>query len=137
MTPGNGATIVGNTVRLNAINGITAVSDSLIARNHCTANGTGAGAGNFIITGTHNRIEGNNATSMSSNGPGPGFYVTGANNLIFGNSSSGASVNWNFTTACVYGPIVDRRTPPTSGASGSGNVPSQMGTTDPFANFSY
>lgn len=132
-TPGNGATIRGCNAVENYLGGITAGSDSYITDNNCAL--TTSQGSNLLVNGGRNRVERNNATG---NGRlGYGINVAGSTNIIYANSSTGSSLNWNFGTYNVYGPIVDRRTPPFSGAFGSGNTPSTMGTTDPFANISY
>ncbi len=135
--PGNAAHIRGCNAAENNLAGILAGSDSFITDNNCVLNGANGfnASSHLLVNGSRNRVERNNSTKTS--GTGFGINVAGTSNLIYANSSTGSSINWNFGNVNVYGPIVDRRNPPIVGAAGSGNVPSTMATTDPFANITY
>lgn len=115
--------------------GISLVSDdNLVKGNHCVGNGNGpggaqSGAG-IHVSGSDSRIEDN----QCSDGDWGIYVVTGQRNVIVSNSSSGNTLNWNIGPNNSYGPVIDRSAPVNAGFTGNAAA-TQLGTTDPNANF--
>lgn len=114
----------------NGFDGIQCSTGALISSNNCSANGksTGDGAG-VRATGADNRIEGNNCT-----GADRGVAVDAAGNLITGNTCSGNTTNWEIAANNMVGPIVAS---PTSAAISGDTGGAGLGSTNPWANFTY
>ena len=99
--------------------------------NNCYNNGPTVpldGAG-IHATGNNNRIEGNNAAFGDR-----GIDVDGIDNLIIRNSVSVSTVNYSIAANNKVGVIVAA---PNSGAISGSTGGTGVGTTDPWANFSY
>jgi len=112
------------------MNGIAASSDSKITGNTCNKNGhlTGDGAG-IRVAGWDNRIDSNNVTDNDR-----GIEVESSGNLIIRNSASGNAINYTIVLNNRVGEIVS--------APDSGNISGDtggvgVGSTDPWANFSF
>jgi len=122
---GSGSTVTGCTCRSN-VTGIFAFGgSSRIADNQCDGNYWG-----IISYGERLRIEGNNCTNS-----GIGIYLTGANSLVIRNSVTTSSVgNYDIVAGNKVGVIVSA---PSSGAITGSSGGAGVGTTDPWANFSY
>jgi hypothetical protein len=120
--------------RRNALDGVSAGLGTAIIENACSENGTaGPGPSGIRTSGPLARVEGNLATSTS----GFGINIGGGASLVARNACAGNTVNWNITTGCSYGPVIDRTAPGSTGMNGNGTVPSTLGTTDPHANISF
>ena len=127
---GNSVTISGCTASKNTTDGIAASSDSIITGNTCNLNGylTGDGAG-IRVSGRDNRIDSNNVTDNDR-----GIEVGSSGNLIIRNSASGNAINYTIVLNNRVGEIVS--------APDSGNISGDtggmgVGSTDPWANFSF
>ena len=120
-----GTLIKGCSARNNAGCGIQVNSDCRVLQNNCDDNGTS----NIRVASSDNRIEGNNVTD------GPiGLEVVLAGNLIIGNSASGNTSNYEIVAGNKVGVIVDA---PDSGAISGSTGGAGVGTTNPWANFSF
>ncbi len=108
-------------------NGITGAGNCLILSNNCSDNGTG-----IIASGQGNRIEANNvitATPLQTN-----IKVTGDKNFIIRNTARGGSPNYDIAVNNKVGFIVIA---PDSAAISGSTGGSGVGTSDPWANFSF
>jgi parallel beta-helix repeat protein len=124
------STVQNCSATVNKGDGIEAFSDCIIAANLCSDNGlTGDGAG-VHVTGSNNRIEGNNVTFNDR-----GIDVDAGGNLIIKNSASDNTTNYDIAIGNSFGAIVTAGTniSPVSGSTAA----STLGSTDPWANFSY
>lgn len=124
------STVVSCVANSNGSDGIQCSTGGYISSNNCSANGktTGDGAG-VRATGSDNRIERNNCT-----GADRGVAVDAAGNLITGNTCSGNTTNWDIAASNVVGPIIaSPSSPAISGDTGG----SGLGSTNPWANFTY
>ncbi len=129
---GTTSLITGCTVRSNANMGILVSSRCYVLENVARDNGAVASAtANILISGQANRVEAN-----SCGGGQCGLWVNNRRNLILRNTSAGSVDSWSIFSDCAYGPIVNRRSPGTSGMGGDGTVASTLATTDPHANIS-
>ena len=116
----------------NAGDGIRAGgSDIVIESNTAAANGssTGDGAGIHLTSGDC-RVEGNNVIDNDR-----GIDVDGAGNFIVRNSASGNTSNYVLVAGNAVGAIVV--TVASGVVNGTGPLASSLGSTDPWANFSY
>ena len=127
---GNGTSVFDCIAQGNVGDGILVASGCHVRGNTCTSNGSGTGDGAGIhATNASNRIEGN---AVSGNDRGVDVDVGG--NFIVRNTASGNTSNYELFAGNAVGPIV--ATPPSaaiSGATGGAGV----GSTDPWANFSF
>jgi parallel beta-helix repeat protein len=127
---GEGSTIVNNSLDRNQLDGISVSRRSLVMNNTCSLNGNGSttGAG-ILVTADDNRIEGNNLVGNDT-----GLDVNSSGNFIVRNTASGNATNWDIVASNRVGVIVSA---PNSiailGSTGGAGV----GSTDPWANFSY
>ena len=113
----------------NRGDGFRVAGRSLLRENVASGNGLGTGDGAGIhITGTDNRIESNNVSENKR-----GIDVDGTGNLVIKNSASGNTVNYEMVAQNRVGVIV--------AAPASGEIPANpaagVGTTDPWANFTF
>jgi parallel beta-helix repeat protein len=127
---GDGSTVSHCVARANTLEGITATERCSILRNNCTQNGVGIRV--FVSidsSGRGNRIEDNQLT-----GNGQGMSVGGGDNLVLRNSAHNNTTNYFIVSGNKVGVIV---TPPDSSAISGSTGGAGLGTTDPWANFSY
>jgi len=127
---GNGSTISGCTAYQNTDDGIWAHDDSTITGNTCDSNGYNAGDGAGIyVLGTDNRIDSNNTTDNDC-----GIDVNEEGNLIIRNSAAGNGTNYDIVADNKVGEIISApNSLAISGSTGGAGV----GTTNPWANFSF
>lgn len=118
------------TVAGNTGDGIRAGSQCLVVGNLCRGNGSldGDGAG-VHVTGTRNRIEANDVIFNDR-----GLEVDSHSNLIARNSAGGNTFNYVIAADNNVGPIVSA---PNSAAISGSSGGAGLGSTDPWANFSY
>ena len=121
---GRGA-VMGCSATFNDLSGIRAGSGSLIIDNSPVFN-DGAG---IEIAGTDNRIEGNQCTNN-----GIGIDANAGGNFIVRNAASGNSTNWDIVSGNRLGVIV---LAPSSVAVTGNSGGTGVGTTNPWANFTY
>jgi parallel beta-helix repeat protein len=128
---GFGSVVTRCTSRGNTGDGIQCSSDCRITDNSCDGNGAAAGDGAGIhVTSSDCRIEGNNVTDNDR-----GIDVDISGNLIIRNSASGnTSSNYEIVANNKVGPIV---LAPDSVAISGDTGGAGVGTTNPWANFSY
>ena len=127
---GFGSVVVGCTSRGNTGDGIQCSSDCRITDNSCDGNGAGAGDGAGIhVTSSDCRIEGNNVTDNDR-----GIDIDISGNLVVRNSASGNASNYEIVANNKVGPIVAA---PDSLAISGDTGGAGVGTTNPWANFSY
>jgi parallel beta-helix repeat protein len=123
------STISGCTARYNTGDGIQTGNGSTISGNTCGNNGTGGNGAGILVTAGNNRIDSNNVTHNSR-----GIDVNMRGNLIIRNSASENVVNYDIVADNRVGVIVFApNNPAISGDAGGVGV----GTTDPWANFSF
>ena len=120
-----GTLIKGCSARDNAGSGIQVNSDCRVLQNNCDDNGNS----NIRVASSDNRIEGNNVTDSPI-----GLEVVLAGNLIIGNSASGNTSNYEIVAGNKVGVIVDA---PDSVAISGSTGGAGVGTTNPWANFSF
>lgn len=115
----------------NEGDGIQVSNSSIIRGNLCNANGylSASGSGIYIMGGSRNRIADNNLISNDR-----GLWVAGAGNIIFCNTAGGNTTNYVIFANNKVGPIVSA---PNSGAISGSTGGAGLGSTDPWANFSY
>ena len=127
---GQGSTVNGCTSAFNIGDGIDVTSDCRVLNSNCDSNGNIVGDGAGIhVTGSDNRIEGNNVTDNAR-----GLDIDFAGNLIIRNSASGNTSNYEIVANNKVGTIV---LAPNSGAISGDTGGAGVGSTDPWANFSY
>ncbi|MCF7863960.1 MAG: right-handed parallel beta-helix repeat-containing protein [Kiritimatiellales bacterium] len=124
----NGSIVKDCTVTANRGDGIRVSGDCLVFGNNCDSNGTGDGAGIHAIS-SDCRIENNTVTDQDR-----GIDVDGIGNLIVRNSASGNTVNYEIASGNSVGTIIST---PASGAISGSTGGTGVGTTDPWANFSF
>jgi len=123
----DGAMVEECTAVNNVLDGIQVSNQSMVKDNHCY-NNTDAG---IQITGSSNRINGNSVNNNS-----PGFQVDGIHNIIFNNTADhNSTANYNIVTLNVVG-VIEAPVPTSTVISGNTGG-TGLGTTDPWANFSY
>jgi parallel beta-helix repeat protein len=128
----SGSLVSGCIARFNTLDGILCSAACIIRGNSCSLNGNGAGSGAGIhATGFDNRIEGNNCSEADR-----GIDVDAAGNIIIKNTCATNTIDWTIAANNVFGPIIDRRAPASAAVSGF-TAASTLGSTDPWANFSY
>jgi parallel beta-helix repeat protein len=121
-----GTLIKGCAVRNNEGHGIMVQSDCRVLQNSCDDNGK---SGIRAVT-SDNRIEGNNVTDNDI-----GVEVVSLGNFIIGNSASGSlTSNYEIAASNKVGVIVDA---PDSVAISGSTGGAGVGTTNPWANFSF
>jgi parallel beta-helix repeat protein len=114
----------------NTGDGINVPSNCVVRENNCQGNGFGSGDGAGIhCTNPGNRIEGNSVTSNTR-----GIDVDNTGSLIIKNSASGNTVNYDIFPSNAVGVIVAT---PASGAILGSTGGAGVGSTDPWANFSF
>ena len=114
----------------NGGDGISVAQFSLIKNNYCYNNRAATAASGIHVTDGGCRLEGN---SVIYNGRG--IRIDGTHNIVFHNTASGNSVNYLIVPTNNVGTIVQS---PTNNATISGSTGGAgLGTTDPWANFSY
>jgi parallel beta-helix repeat protein len=123
-------TITNCTTSFNTGDGIEVPGNCTLLQNTCDANGQGAGIGAGLkVTGTDCRIDGN---TIMRNDLGMDVQLTG--NFIVRNTASGNTTNYQIVASNKVGVIVNApNSVAISGATGGAGV----GSTDPWANFSY
>lgn len=118
-------------VYYNAADGIQCSNDNFIVGNKCASNGRSITNGAGISVGGvgDNHVEGNNVIQNDI-----GINATSAGNIIMRNTAAGNSINYEIVASNKVGVIVYA----TSSAAISGLTGGAgLGTTDPWANFSY
>jgi len=129
---GDGCVITNCAASNNQTAGIYLASiGCFVFNNICFSNSSNAGtAAGISVQFNHNRIEGN--TCISNN---RGIECTGIFNLFTRNTcSNNGVVNWFILSGNKYGPIISAPfNPSVNGNTASGT----LGTTDPWANFTY
>ncbi|MBI5765333.1 MAG: right-handed parallel beta-helix repeat-containing protein [Planctomycetes bacterium] len=113
----------------NRGDGIEVSNQCTVRGNNCIANGLNGDGAGIHVNNSFNRIEDNNVTTQDR-----GIDVDGANNLIIRNSATGNTVNYSIVANNKVGVIVAA---PNSGAINGSSGGAGLGTTDPWANFSY
>lgn len=126
---GSGSTIQGCTAYSNQGDGINVVSDTVVRNNTCDSNGSDGDGAGIHATSSDNRIEGNNVT-----GNDRGIDMGGSGSFIIKNSASGNLSNYEIVSNNKVGIIVSA---PNSGAISGSSGGVGVGSTDPWANFSY
>ena len=126
----SGACVRDCLVRYNMGDGIRVVADSRVERCYSTQNGNGADGAGIHALQVRNVLADNQLL-----GNDRGMDVDMAGNLIYRNACTFNSVNWSIAAGNGVGSIVvaaDSAAVSGDGASGTG-----LGTTDPWANFTY
>jgi hypothetical protein len=128
---GANTTILDCTARANTGDGIRLSGGSLARGNNCIDNGvgTGVGAGIHAATNGNNRIEGNTVTGNDT-----GLDVDLGGNFIVRNTATDNTSNYEIAAGNAVGTIV--ATPASIAISGSTGG-AGVGSTDPWANFSF
>lgn len=131
---GSGSVIRHCSATFNTGDGIHVFGDILVLENECDSNGQGAGTGAGIHLmaggpGTGGRIQGNNVTDNDT-----GIKVDTAGHFIVQNTAQGNTVNYDIVAGNKVGVIVAA---PNSIAISGSTGGTGLGTTDPWANFSY
>jgi len=126
---GNGSRLSDCAVRANSGDGIQIGISTLVTDCTCSGNGLNGDGAGIHATGYSNRIEGNNVTYNDR-----GIDVDDNHNLIIRNSAAGNTTNYVIEAGNCVGPVV---LSPTSGAISGNTGGSGVGSTDPWANFSF
>lgn len=125
----NGSVIRQCSVSDNGGDGICVASVSVVTDNLCEGNGIyGSGAG-IHATGMNNRIQDNLAARNTR-----GVDIDNSGNMVVRNICTGNSINWDIAADNKLGPIVSA---PDSSAISGDSGGTGMGSTDPWANFTY
>ena len=149
---GGGCTVVGCTADANGdgfslssestISGCTASAnnnDGILVTYSCQVKGNTTASNSRYVqnggAGIHAKNSGNRIEGNVSNSDQYGIKVDGNENIITHNTVRAAgSANYNIVSGNMVGTIVNA---PASGAINGGTGGSGLGTTDPWANFSY
>lgn len=124
-------TISGCTASFNSADGIEVPGNCHIINNICDSNGVGAGTGMGIkATGTDSRIEGN---SLMRNDIGLDVQLSG-NFIVRNTAAANGTDNYQIIANNKVGTIVSA---PNSLAINGSTGGAGVGSTDPWANFSY
>jgi len=130
ISAGSGSIVSGNTASNNTGDGILVNTETFVRGNTCKSNGFQTGDGAGIHTASFgSRIEGNNVTRNDR-----GIDVDSTHNLIVRNSAYDNGVNYDIATGNRVGVIVFS---PVSGAILGNSGGAGVGTTDPWANFTF
>lgn len=114
----------------NAVDGIEVGTGSVVTENVCNANGAGLGAGGGVyVTGVDCRVDSNTVSANDY-----GIHVSGVGNLITRNFASDNEFNYGIVSGNRVGFVV---IPPNSGGISGSVGGAGVGTTDPWANFSF
>lgn len=127
-----GCTLSRSSATYNGSHGAESEGRSFIEGNIMTNNGVliSDGAG-VHVSGGDNRVDGNNCSQNDN-----GVAASGMGSVIIRNTCSGNGSNFFISGGNRYGPIINITTPTGPAASGN-SAPSQMASTDPWANFAY
>jgi len=126
--------VTGNVANNNTAGGIIVSSNSMITNNQCSNNGAttnNINAAGILIAGTFfgQSYIGNNTVT----GNGHGVGVLSNHNIIVRNTASSNAVNYAINASNIVGVVVAAPSSgPVNGTGGAG-----VGTTDPWANFSF
>jgi hypothetical protein len=128
-----GALISNCNVRSNGLDGILVSSGATVVSNACSSNGLSTTTGARIHAGgNQTRIEGNNCGAADY-----GIRVDGTGVIIIRNTCSGnTTANYSIVANNRYGPIIDITATGTAAVTGN-SAASNLGSTDPNANFAY
>jgi Right handed beta helix region len=121
-----GSTVNGCISKDNTGDGIQITDRCLVTGNYCDHNSSSG----IHALGGSNRIQGNSFIANVQNG----LKADGIANLVIQNSARGNGTNYNLVANNNVGPIV---LAPASGAIAGSTGGAGVGTTDPWANFSY
>jgi hypothetical protein len=121
-----GSTINGCISKDNTGDGIQITDRCFVTGNYCDHNSTSG----IHALGGSNRLQGNSFIANVQNG----LKADSLANLIIQNSARGNGTNYNLVANNNVGPIVAA---PASGAIAGSTGGAGVGTTDPWANFSY
>jgi hypothetical protein len=134
ITTGVSSVVARSVVWVGGSHGISVGSRSLVLDNISTGHGQPSAAG-IVTSGNYSRIEGNHSTQNSR-----GIVSTGAGNLIVKNTaaeSTAANSNYVISANNKVGPILNPTNSPAINHGPGSTAVSSLGTTDPWANFSY
>lgn len=126
---GNGTSVFDCIARGNTGDGILVAGTCHIRGNTCGNNGSGGDGAGIHATNASNRLEGNSVF-----GNDRGLDVDVAGNFIVRNTASGNTSNYEITAGNAVGSIVAT---PLSGAISGATGGAGVGSTDPWANFSF
>ncbi len=130
ITMSRGCTISDCAASENSGDGICVYSDCRVVGNTCDHNGSYSGDGAGIhVELSDNRIDGNNVTDNDR-----GIDVDHSDNFIIRNTASGNTINYDIVANNKVGVIVSA---PNSGAISGSTGGSGVGSTNPWANFSF
>ena len=122
--------VTGCHLNANTSGGIKVTGDSLVRDNMVDFHQTLTTTPGISVSGSANRIEANNVTRA-----GHGLDVSGTGNIVIRNSVSGSTgLNYNLVANNSVGVIVQASL---SGAISGNTGGAGLGSTDPWANFSY
>lgn len=119
------------TAAFNLQHGVRAEGGGVVTDNYCRSNGGPSAGAGIYVAGEDTRVEGNYCA-----GNHYGVRVTTPGNLILRNACSGSVTNFEIVAGNRYGPIINITAATTPAASGN-SAPSQMASTDPWANFAH
>ena len=126
----SGSQVRNCSVAFNRGNGIRASQDCHILNNVCDSNGSGGDGAGIFINSSDTRVEGNNVMDNDR-----GIHVDNSGgSMVIRNSASGNSTNYVIDAGNRVGTIVNA---PGSLAISGSTGGAGMGTTDPWANFSF
>jgi len=125
----SGSMVSGCTANDNGSDGIQVPFRAQVIGNHCANNGTDGDGAGIRVTGERGRICDNCCIENDW-----GIDVDDSGNFIARNTCSNNSTNWSIMANNTVGTIV---TPPYSSAVEGNTGGSGVGSTDPWANFSY
>ena len=127
----SGACVRDCLVRYNMGDGILILTDSRVERCLCAMNGNGSDAAGIHALQTRNVLADNQLL-----GNDRGMDVDMAGNLIYRNACTFNSVNWSIAAGNGVGSIVVAADSAAVSGDGGGSG-TGLGTTDPWANFTY
>ncbi len=122
--------IMNNECSANGGNGIAAADYCLISGNNCTGQGSTSLTAGISVTGTRNRIERNNCANNTR-----GYALSSFGNFLAANAAvANSRFNYDLASGNRVGVIV---TCPSSGVIQGSSGGAGLGSSDPWANFSY
>lgn len=128
ITAAQGSIVRSNSARGNSLDGIRVSDDCLVMDNIADTNGLSGVAAGILVTGTDCVVRDNTITDNDV-----GIQTTASGNFVVRNTASGNATNWSVASG-TFGLFVQASS---SGGFNGAAGGATLGSTDPYANFSF